>query len=36
MSEAKQVDSKFMRYGDRIYVADKGKFTLKDIEDVDD
>ncbi len=29
-------DSKFMRYGDRIYVADKGKFTLKDIEDVDD
>ena len=23
-------DNKFMKYGDRIYVADKGNFTLQD------
>ena len=23
-------DNKFIDYGDRIYVADRGKFTLKD------
>ena len=25
-------DDKFMKYGDRIYIADKGKFTLKEYE----
>jgi len=28
-------DSKFMKYGDRIYVADKGKFTLQEAEYVE-
>lgn len=28
-------DSKFMKYGDRIYVADKGKFTLQESEYVE-
>lgn len=26
-------DSKFMKYGDRIYTADKGKFTLQECEE---
>lgn len=26
-------DNKFMKYGDRVYTADKGKFTLKEIID---
>lgn len=25
-------DNKFMKYGDRIYIADRGRFTLKEIE----
>lgn len=29
-------DSKFMKYGDRVYTADKGKFTLKEISDGDE
>ena len=29
-------DSKFMKYGDRIYTADKGKFTLKESEYVEE
>lgn len=29
-------DSKFMKYGDRIYVADKGKFTLQESEYVEE
>lgn len=28
-------DNKFMKYGDRIYVADKGKFTLQEAEYVE-
>lgn len=28
-------DNKFMKYGDRIYVADKGKFTLQESEYVE-
>lgn len=29
-------DSKFIKYGDRVYVADKGKFTLQDNTDQED
>lgn len=28
-------DNKFTKYGDRIYIADRGKFTLQDISDYD-